>query len=151
MKPVVYLAGPITGKSYEQATGWRRSITRRLIPGIGAASPLRGKDYLSEETDLAHTYPKPLSTEPAIVGRDFFDVREVKIVCLNLLGTKVVSIGSMIEIGWAVAARTPLLLIMEAEGNPHDHPFVRRAATWRVDNAEEAVFIINSTLEPYVQ
>lgn len=148
MSKTVYLAGPITGKSYEEATRWRTELEVGLAPGIRAASPLRGKEYLAGETDLAHTYPVPLSTESAIVGRDFFDVSKCDLVCMNLLDAEVISIGSVVEVGWADALRTPVLLMME-DGNPHDHPFIRRAAAWRVTCIQDALTVINSTLAPY--
>jgi len=44
----VYLAGPITGLSYEKAVDWRRYAQIVLLEegDIVAVSPMRSKDYL---------------------------------------------------------------------------------------------------------
>ena len=52
-KPLVYLAGQISGLSYDGAVDWRKdAITRLDAEGITGLSPMRGKEYLSEMKDL---------------------------------------------------------------------------------------------------
>jgi hypothetical protein len=47
MKHYVYLAGPITGLTYEGATEWRNVAAEKLDSDkIETLSPLRGKNYL---------------------------------------------------------------------------------------------------------
>src|ERR1043166_3721528 len=38
---VVYLSGPITGHTPDEATEWRRYVSSRLAPGIVAIDPTR--------------------------------------------------------------------------------------------------------------
>lgn len=108
----VYLAGPIRHTSYEGATGWRKEVGSILrMAGVEPLSPMRGKEYLNTmmPIDLTGTlrpdgsFNHPLSKPAAINGRDRFDVMSSDIIFMNLVGSDKVSIGSMIEIGWADA------------------------------------------------
>lgn len=81
----------------------------------------------------------PLSTGTGITTRDRYDCMGSDLVIFNLLGAQRISIGTMIELGWADAARNPAILIMEKEGNPHDHPMVRNTTQFRVDNVKDAI------------
>jgi nucleoside 2-deoxyribosyltransferase len=68
---------------------------------------------------------------------------------VNLLGAKKVSIGTCVEIGWANAHDIPIVLIMEPDGNPHDHAFVTETASFRTDNLNDAVYIVKAILADY--
>jgi nucleoside 2-deoxyribosyltransferase len=137
----VYLAGPIYGLSYDEATDWRNTATHILEDaGVRALSPLRGKEFLREERELHGAYPEyPLSTDQGIVSRDKFDVLRSDVVLVNLRCAERVSIGTMFEIAWAHGK--PVVLIME-DGNIHDHPFVRQCAPFIVGSLEEALDLV---------
>jgi nucleoside 2-deoxyribosyltransferase len=93
---LVYLAGPIGGLSYNEATNWRDQAATDLAPfGIKCLSPMRGKDYLREEAILKGTgYDDTLlSNNRAIVTRDRMDVTNCDALLMNLLGAPQVSIG----------------------------------------------------------
>ncbi len=57
--PTVYLAGPISGCSYEGCTDWREQVIRDLAQaGIKGLSPMRAKEYLKDiTTPLTHPFP----------------------------------------------------------------------------------------------
>ena len=149
-KPSVYLAGPITGLSWEQATAWRReAIAFFRDCGIDAYSPLRGKEYLSSETKLADHYEMPLSTAKAIVMRDRFDCTKRGVVLVNLLYAQRISIGTLFEIAWANAVGVPIVLAMEP-GNPHDHPFVTESCGVRVSDIHQGFELTAKILLPTV-
>lgn len=150
MNKSVYLAGPITGLSYEGATDWREYAKKDLADvGIAGLSPLRAKDYLRKVAKIEDSYADfGLSTEKAITARDRFDCQRVGVVLLNMLGATKTSIGSCIEIGWADAARVPIILVMEKEGNVHDHSMVRECIGWRVSTLEEGLMIAKAVLLP---
>jgi len=38
-----------------------------------------------------------------------------------------------------IAYKTPIIAIMEKEGNPHDHPMMTEAFGFRVENLDQAV------------
>lgn len=122
----VYLCGPMTGETYDHATSWRIFIERALTcRGIGSIDPLRGKAFLEVEGVLGNTNGKhPLESAAGIVTRDHWDVSRCDILLVNFLGAKIVSIGSCFEIAWAYERRIPIVIVMEEQGNVHDHCFI---------------------------
>ncbi len=149
MSKKVYLAGAISGLSYEGAQDWRTQFAASLPSEIQCYSPLRGKDYLKMRGPLEGSYDEfPLSTDQGITARDRYDCMGADLVVFNLLGTERVSIGTMIELGWADAARNPAILVLEKQGNPHDHPMVRLTTQFRVDNLKDAAAIAEIILLP---
>jgi nucleoside 2-deoxyribosyltransferase len=139
----IYLAGPISGLTYDGAQDWRNKFSAAIDDRIECFSPLRGKDYLTMRGKLEGSYDEfPLSTDQGITTRDRYDCMGADLVVFNMLGaTERVSIGTMIELGWADATRRPAILIMEKEGNIHEHPMVRQTTQFRVDNINDAVRI----------
>lgn len=143
----VYLAGPISGLSWEEATGWRDYAKKNFLPHVVGLSPLRGKEYLASEQAIGKTYPKTLmSNSRAINSRDRFDTRRADLVLMNLLGCKTVTVGTMIEVGWANMAGVPIVLVMEASGNVHEHPMVRECAGFFAETVEDGVALVNAVL-----
>ncbi len=135
----VYLAGPISGLTFDEGQNWREDFRQAIHPAIKAYSPLRGKDYLADKGNLEGSYDEfPLSSGKGITTRDRYDCMGSDLVIFNLLGAKKVSIGTMIELGWADAARVPAILIME-EGNVHSHPMVDNTTHFRVTNVNDAI------------
>jgi nucleoside 2-deoxyribosyltransferase len=140
----VYPSGTISGGTYHSVTDWRNEISRLLRGYAEILSPMRGKDYLLKEASIKDCYDQHInSTGKAIVQRDRFDVARCDIFLLNLLKALKVSIGTMIELGWATSAPTPKIIILVMEnGNIHEHRFVRELAGWHVQTLDEAVDII---------
>jgi nucleoside 2-deoxyribosyltransferase len=149
LEPIVYLAGPITGLNYGGATDWREAARVKLHDhNISGVSPMRAKDYLLQETTIGDSYEaKVLSSQKGITTRDRFDVQRADIVFMNLLGAERVSIGSIIEMGWADAFRVPIVAAMD-EGNLHDHAMVRELAGFIVPSIDEALNVIVAILGP---
>lgn len=143
----IYLAGPISGLDYSGAQHWRDWFSNTINPRIECFSPLRGKDFLIKHVIIEGSYPNnPLATDQAITARDRNDCMGADLVIFNLLGAKRITIGTMIELGWADANRVPAILVMEKEGNPHDHPMVRQATQFRVNNLQDALTIAETVL-----
>lgn len=139
--PKIYLAGPINGLSYEEATNWRKDAQRYLQDfGITGVSPMRAKEFLSDHKDIGITeFSEPLASDAGIVARDRFDVQNADLMLVNLLGATKVSCGTPCEYGWADAFGVPIITVMEESGNPYDHPFVRRLSGYRVTTLEEGL------------
>lgn len=148
----VYLAGPITGLSYGGCTEWREAAKQRFADaGIQAFSPMRGKEYLSHLTNISGTGEEyanlgMFSTPQGIISRDYFDCTTCDVLLVNLLGATTVSIGTMFEIAWAFMKRTPIVVAIEPEFNPHEHIFVRYAAGFRTASLDEAIYAVQRIL-----
>ena len=146
--PLVYLAGPITGLTYGGSTEWRDAAIAELAEyGIHGLSPMRGKDYLLQHTTMSDAFDQyVLSTQKAITVRDRFDCQRSDVVFVNLLGAEKVSIGTMIELGWADSARVPLVVAMD-DGNVHDHAMVRELAGFTVSSIAEGLWVCKTIVD----
>lgn len=148
----VYLAGPITGLDYAGATDWRNEAKLQLAEaGITGLSPMRGKEYLSGVKEFTMDGDKyspfsVMSSNRGIMTRDRWDATRCDVLLVNILAAKRVSIGTCMEIAWADAVRTPIVCIMEPEGNPHEHGMILEAIGFRVPNLNEALHIIKAML-----
>ncbi len=146
--PKVYLAGPITGLSYAGSTDWRDQASVFLRRhGVIPLSPMRNKEYLSHETSIGDGYPTTaMSNQRAIMTRDRHDVFSSDLTLMYLAGSKRVSIGTVMEAAWCDAHRKPIVVVMEEEGNPHDHVMMREAFGFRVTTLDAALQICVSVL-----
>lgn len=144
---LVYLAGPITGLSYDGAVNWREHAVNKLAHcGIKGLSPMRCKEYLLEETSIADRYDEHvLSTSKAITTRDRWDCMRSEVILMNLVGAERVSIGTMIEAGWADAFRKPVVLAIE-EGNMHHHAMLEHISGWIVPDLDQAIDVTKALL-----
>jgi len=146
-RPRVYLAGPITGQSFKGATDWRKYAAKKLRPEIVAVSPMRGKDYLEYlptiggTSDEAYARQSAICTPKGVITRDRWDVATSDAVLMNLLGAERVSIGTMIEAGWADAHRKPVVVVREKD-NIHSHMMLDEIAGYTVADLDEAIHII---------
>jgi nucleoside 2-deoxyribosyltransferase len=137
MDYLIYLAGPITGLTWAEATEWRVEAAERFKDASSGKkhnyitlSPLRGKEYLKEETDIKHSYDDhQLSSAKMINSRDMFDVRRSSLLIVNLKNAKKVSIGTILEVGAAFILNKPIIVIMEP-----DEPWVGQAASGAISN-----------------
>lgn len=139
----VYLAGPIAHLTYDEANAWRVEAVRVLSDfGIRGRSPLRGKEFLQERGIITlEAYNDVMASDPGIVTRDRYDVMNCDLVLVNLLGAPKVSCGTPVEYGWADAFRKPIITVIEDEGSPYDHPFVRQLTGYRVNTLDEGLSI----------
>ncbi len=143
----VYLAGPITGLTYAGCTDWRDHASDELAKhGITCYSPMRAKEYLSSKGKLIGSYEDhPTATAKGITSRDRFDVQTCDLVIMNLLGAERVSIGTMIEVGWADAWRKPIVLATEKQ-NIHTHPMLSEIASFTVHSLADAIAVTRAIL-----
>jgi hypothetical protein len=52
----------------------------------------------------------------------------------------------MVEYGWLDMKRIPIITVMEKEGNPHEHAFIRELSGYRVETLEEGLYIARCIL-----
>ena len=151
----VYLAGPITGLNFKGAVDWRNYARAELAKaGVVGLSPMRGKEYLEAiARDTAFTadgdkyaIQGPLSTNRGIVTRDRFDALRCDVLLVNWAGADRVSIGTVMEVAWADSRRTPIVCVMEPEGNVHAHGMISEAIGFRVGTLDEGLHICKAIL-----
>lgn len=149
-KRYVYLTGQITGASYEEAAlGWRRAVGHalsKIADDVVPLSPLRGKSHLAgiRSLDRMGDPESVLSCARGITTRDRWDVQRSTLVFANLQMNKI-SVGSMIELGWADAFRVPVIAVMEP-GNMHEHAMVNELIGWRVHSIAEGIAVASVIL-----
>lgn len=160
----VYLAGPITGLTYQGADDWRKYAIDRLAEwGIDGLDPLRGKQYLAAlgvlndgglGSKISNTYNYaerddwPMSKPAGITQRDRNDVRTCDLVLANFEACgpdTIVSIGTVIECGWADAFRKPLIIV-SPQNSVYRHAMLERMAGFQVETLEQALDIIPAIL-----
>lgn len=146
---LVYLAGPITGLSWEESVAWYEVVDKRFPPHIIPVMPLRGKTWLQDEVSIKDNYTAmhPLSTEAGIMTRDKLDVMRADALLVNLLGAKSVSIGTVIEIAWAHMHQKPVVVVMEKD-NIHQHSMVRGCASMVVETLDLGIDTIIRIVSP---
>lgn len=142
----IYLAGPISGKSYEEVF-WRLEKQKSLLQFMGyeALSPLSGKEHLVTEKELrAVGYADdPVSNAHSIYHRDKWMItQQADVILADLSTAKEVSIGTCFELAWADLLGIHTVVIM-MEGDLHDHGFVREAADVIFETVEEAYDYLN--------
>lgn len=156
MSKRVYLCGPISGLSYGKATSWRGHFALRLADDIVPVSPMRGKRYLEGHDNIGFSYADPsvskdkigslLSSSPGISTRDRFDVQNCDLVVANFLGADKISIGSVIELGWADAFRKPIIMVAEESNIMRNHPMSKHICAFQTDDLEIAIEVTNIIL-----
>lgn len=146
----VYLAGPISGLTYDGAEDWRAFAKAELAKyDIHGLSPLRAKEYLRGIPALVadcagYGELNCMSSPRGIMTRDRYDATRCDVLLVNLLGSQRVSIGTVMEIAWADLCRTPIVVAMEPDGNVHEHAMIAEAIGFRVASLEEAIHVVKA-------
>jgi nucleoside 2-deoxyribosyltransferase len=126
MKPLVYLCGPMSGLTLQEAREWRDYATSFLRTyGIETLDPCRHSVDDARVMDNWGVEGNPMLTGKALVTMDRADVRRCDLLLCNFLLAKKPGIGSLMELAWADLLGKPIVLVMEERGNFNDHAFVR--------------------------
>ncbi len=122
----VYLSGPITGLSYEEATKWRNDVgwMLEMVADISTLDPMRHKEVLSNEPILdADVVAKHGIKAMDIFTRDYRDVVGCDVMLVNLT-QGIDSIGTVMEFGWARALKKFIILVTTEALEAKMHPFI---------------------------
>jgi nucleoside 2-deoxyribosyltransferase len=135
----IYLAGPITGKSFDEVMNRYKEKTSVLTDfGYDVLSPMTAKGGLKGVTTFLSTgYGGPVANDHSIFERDRWMVTQADVVLADLSNATAVSIGTTMELAWASMLDKHTVLVM-GEGNAHDHAFVKEAADVRFADLESA-------------
>ncbi len=152
-KKMVYLAGPISGLTHDEARyGWREEFAQLMPKHIYCNSPMRGKEILKDFGVLTSGkgYPvNAMTSSKGVNSRDFNDVKtcDAMIACF-LESNGVLSGGTMMEYGYAHAFQKPVIGIGPKDDPNLTHLMARDVQGWRVDDLEEAANIVSLLLTP---
>lgn len=135
----IYLAGPITGKSFDEVMSRYKEKTSLLVDfGYEVLSPMTAKGGLKGVSAFVSTgYAGPVANDHSIFERDRWMVQQADVVLADLSNANTVSIGTTMELAWASMLNKHTVLVM-GENNPHDHAFIKQAADVRLCSMEEA-------------
>lgn len=139
MTRFVYLAGPITGQTFDEAADWREAFLDQLFSvGLMGLSPMRGLEKFRVPGPLPSTFDEG----KAAMLRDLYDIRRSDAVVVNLLGAERVSVGTMCELGYAYALGKFIVVVMNDVNPWHDHLFVHEMASQVVPTLDDALDVL---------
>src|SRR3990167_475790 len=111
----IYLAGPITGKSFDEVmTRYREQMSLLVDFGYEVLSPMTAKGGLKGVSAFVPTGNfGPVANDHAIFARDRWMVTQADVVLADLSNATAVSIGTMMELAWASYLNKHTILVME--------------------------------------
>ena len=153
-KKTIYLAGPISGLTHDEARyGWRKDFAEMMPEHIFCSSPMRGKSFLKDHgilgSDQSQYSDHAMSTASGITTRDRNDVVtcDAMVACFLESGGRI-SGGTFIEYGWADLLRKPIFVI----GLPDDpnvyHLMAEDIRGYHTTTIEEAAHLVAKLLTP---
>lgn len=137
----IYLAGPITGLSYEEVVSRIERLQKELKKaGYDVIHPMIGKKCLQNETKFKPSgYTHPITSDHSIVRRDHWMVINSDILFLDFTqGKSNVSIGSICELAWAYHNNVYTVVVLPKD-NVHNHAFVKEMSDVIFTNIDEAI------------
>lgn len=152
-KKTIYLAGPITGLTHDEARyGWRKTLADLMPSHIHCSSPMRGKEFLKDHGILSsgHDYPDhAMATSEGITTRDYNDVKtcDAMVTCY-LESEDRPSLGTAVEYGYAWAHQKPIIAVGPPDEINIRHLMIQRMMGYRVDTLEEAADVLSHLLTP---
>jgi len=143
----IYIAHPISGKGYAEVVNYMEE-TKRVLTHIGyeVLHPMTGKGFArTEKIFRAHGNEalSPITSNHAIVTRDFWMVNQADIIYVNLLSATEPSLGCVAEIAWAYATKKLIVVAMQ-DGNPHNHAFIYDMASIIFDDNDDVLNYLNT-------
>jgi len=149
-KKYIYLAGPIAECTYGEANDWRNEVSEKLNPNIIGISPLRCEP-MQGETYGPGNDPR-FNAPGAIAAKNWYDTETCDLVLAFLpkeLNNRRPSYGTIIEIGWAIGLRKPLIVVTDDEYLAN-HPLIKAKANWVFNDFQNAVDVIHGLFDDYV-
>lgn len=146
----IYLAGPISGKGYDEVvTEYSRKTEILQEFGYEVLCPMTGKGYLRNELELkpaGYNSGLPPSTNHAIVSRDRWMVGQADVILVDLSNAgERVSIGTMMEMAWAMMLGKHVVTVLP-ENNVHRHAFVLEASHVVYEDLDDAVIYLHKLI-----
>jgi nucleoside 2-deoxyribosyltransferase len=142
MKKRVYLCGPISGLTIKEAEFKRGQVEDLFSDSmIEIVNPMRGKYHINGDEPISPKgFHSKAFNDKSIIKRDRYDVTTSDLIFADFRDSTRVSIGSMVEFGWADIKNIPVVTVMH-ENDFHDHAFVHEISTHVVNNVEDAIYL----------
>tara|TARA_R100000306_G_C4369319_1_gene139172 strand:- start:1102 stop:1683 length:582 start_codon:yes stop_codon:yes gene_type:complete len=152
MNRFIYLAGPIVDCTEGEAKDWRDYVCGLLPLGVVGVSPLRCEaptfgGYMRDKMDPSSIWNQPKS----INAKNWYDTVQADLVFAYLpkvFNDRRPSIGTLFEIGWAIALRKMIVLVTD-DLYLAAHPLIETNVSFIVPTLEEGVEIIKGLLPIY--
>lgn len=127
----VYLAGPISGLTFDEAVEYRADLENALPEGWEALSPMRDKDYVGGV--LTDTF----DGGTAAVTRDLTDIGLLAdAVLIDIRMADRVSVGTMAEMGYAFASGKPIVTLRRPD---QAHCFIEYMSVFTTESRTRAM------------
>ncbi len=139
----IYLAGQVSGLSYAAVMKRRAEIAAMFPAHISALNPLRSQHEL-EGVEVITPF---MGDSDEIIVECFWMINYCDLVLVDLLGLERITIGACVEIGYAIRACIPIVVMIGAD-DIHQHPFVTVPARFVCDTEAKAVAEISAMLKP---
>jgi len=145
MKPSVYLCGPMSGLTWQEALAWRKKCEAELYSRWRLINPVRSQiatssihDIIPVQLQSDNDYKDLKDTATGVTAQDEFFIDQSDWLLCNFLNADKVSIGSVWEMGYAWGTHKKILTVLEP-GSIHDHPFIRRRSHVFTPSLNEAI------------
>lgn len=146
----IYLAGPISGFDYENASKWRNLIADELKDVAECFSPMRKCSDLKDKgiikAEMEYTEVNPMGTSKSVMMRDFFDVKRADLLIVNFLEATAVSIGTVMEVAWAWQMHKPVIVMAMPDNKHITHLMMKEAISVVVPTLKEAAMVARAYL-----
>ena len=149
-KKYIYLAGPIAQCTQGEANTWREYLSEEFHHNIIGISPLRCEP-LHGETYGPGNDPR-YNSPGAIAAKNWYDVETCDLILAYLpreLNERRPSYGTVIEIGWAIGLRKPIIVVTD-DDYLSEHPLIKAKSNWIFDNFNDALDVIHGLFDDYV-
>ncbi len=135
MSLTVYLAGPITGLTMEQATDWRNKSKETLRrQGYRVIDPMEGEaDTLNEQ----HVDLRKRVAEIVHIDKYYVDQSDIIFVNFTEFAPET-SVGTISELAWAWSNGSIIVAVVP-EGCPYDRKWLDVFYTFKVDTLEQGL------------
>lgn len=139
--PYVYLAGPISGLSFEEGSGWREYCEANLKNTFNPLLP-SDKDHLTDGNKFSNGKDLDNLISDMFFSRDLYWTEKCDIIIANFtIRPPVLGSGTIYELGYAHALRKLIILVGPDENIPL---FATKGANVHFQTIEEAVEYIKT-------
>ncbi len=118
-KTRVYIAGAMSGLTYEEANAWRIELVNMLLSHFEIMSPMRGQPKTGFENACAGECDHRFE-----MVRDINDIQRSDVVVARFALNELRSFGTAIELGICIPLHKPVIFVIDRNDKLMQHPFL---------------------------